>query len=238
VEDFFIQNKSLITRAFEILSALIGIILFNKYRLTSAKYFIYFLVYVFLVDFIGDYPNHFNNYDFLNEFQSLVHDTKYEHNIWWFTLFWDIGAVLFFAFYYIKILKNSLYKKIINYCSIIFIIYIIYYFSVYWNDLFVISIPIICVLGGIIILLCVILYFIEILLSENVVTFYKSLNFYISVAIFIWWLIVTPLTFYDIYNSTSDWNFVFFKWQIYLFANIFMYSTFSVGLIISNPEND
>ena len=90
--------------------------------------------------------------------------------------------------------------------------------------------------GALIILLCTIFYFIEILQSEKILIFYKSLNFYISAAIFIWWLIVTPIVFYDIYMSNSDWNFIFLRWQIYLFANIIMYLTFTFALIWYKPE--
>ncbi|HLV15181.1 MAG TPA: hypothetical protein VKY41_08375 [Xanthomarina sp.] len=238
MEAFFIQNYNLITRFFEILAVVTGLWYFKKYRETSAKYFIYFLVYAFLVDFIGAYPDHFNNFKFLNKFQTLIQGTKYQYNVWWFTLFWDIGAVLFFAFYYHNILKSTLFKNMVKMLSFLFIGYTVYYLMFHWNDLFIKTLPVICILGGVIILLCVILYFIEMLLSDKVITFYKSLNFYISVAIFIWWLIVTPIVFYDIYNSTADWNFVFLKWQIYLFANIFMYSTFSVGLMVSNSESN
>ena len=92
------------------------------------------------------------------------------------------------------------------------------------------------ILGSLIIFLCTVFYFFEILQSDNILTFYKLLNFYISTAIFIWWLIITPLVFYDIYNSNYDWNFIFLKWQIYLFANIFMYSTFTFALIFCKPE--
>lgn len=239
MEDFIIQNKSFITRIFELLAVLTGLICYKKYRFTNAKYFIYFLIYAFLVDLIGGYPRHFNNYVFLSNFKNIIKDTIFEYNNWWYTLFWDIGAVLFFAFYFNRILNTTLFKRMIKYTSLMFLLFSISYILVYWKIyLFSQSIPIICVLGGFVILFCVILYLLEILQSDKVMSFYKSLNFYISIAIFIWWLIVTPLSFYDIYNSTSDWNFVFLKWQIYLFANIFMYGTFTIGLIVSSPENE
>ena len=77
----------------------------------------------------------------------------------------------------------------------------------------------------------------EILLSDTILVFYKSINFYISVAILIWWLIITPIVFFEKYNTTSDWDYVFLKWQIKLFANICMYLTFTFALIFCKPEN-
>ena len=68
--------------------------------------------------------------------------------------------------------------------------------------------------------------------------FYKSINFYISIIIFIWWLIVTPLVFFESYNNTSDWSFVFLKWKIKLLSNVFMYLTFTFALIFCGPEQE
>ena len=94
------------------------------------------------------------------------------------------------------------------------------------------------VLGAFIILLCISFYFIEILNSDKVLNFYKSINFWISITLLIWWLVITPLVFYDIYFSAVDWNFIILKWQIYLMMNIFMYTSFTIALIWCKPENN
>ena len=120
----------------------------------------------------------------------------------------------------------------------VFVLFSIVYISLNIDDFFNSSLPIIGILGAIIIFLCAVFYFLEILLSDSILLFYKSINFYISAAIFMWWLIVTPLVFFENYNTTSDWDFVFLKWQIKLFANIFMYLTFTFGLIWCRPQKD
>ena len=74
--------------------------------------------------------------------------------------------------------------------------------------------------------------------------FYKSINFYISVAIFIWWFIITPIVFYDNYSAYKvgvyerDWAYIELRRYIYIFSNIFMYSTFVFALIFCEPEED
>ncbi|GAL73156.1 hypothetical protein JCM19302_3037 [Jejuia pallidilutea] len=74
--------------------------------------------------------------------------------------------------------------------------------------------------------------------------FYKSLNFYISAVIFIWWLIIAPLTFYDVYYKYEigvgvfDKAFVDLRFQIFLFANLFMYLTYTFALIWCKLENE
>ncbi|RMZ50932.1 hypothetical protein EB822_06015 [Flavobacteriaceae bacterium PRS1] len=74
--------------------------------------------------------------------------------------------------------------------------------------------------------------------SETILSFYKSINFYISSTILIWWLVITPLVFFQIYFLNVDWSFIILRWQIYLFMNIFMYSSFTIALIWCKPQND
>jgi hypothetical protein len=86
--------------------------------------------------------------------------------------------------------------------------------------------------------ICIALYFIEFLQSDSILNIFKTFGFYASIGLFLWWLIITPVIFFDFYNTVSDWNFVNLKSLIFLFANIFMYTCFTVGLIVSKSTND
>ncbi|MFD0988841.1 hypothetical protein ACFQ1R_01920 [Mariniflexile jejuense] len=231
MNDFLLEYKNILTNSVEILAAVTGLSLYKRYKLTAAKYFVFFLVYLSVCDFIGNYVNYIKD-----GFLSFLKGTVFIRNFWWSTLYWKIGAIVFFCFYYHKILSTELFKTIIKYSGLSFFVFSIGYVLLNWNDYFVRFFPVISVLGAIIIFKCTVFYFFEILQSEKILSFYKSLNFYISAAIFIWWLIISPLVFYDIYNSNYDWNFIFLKWQIYLFANIVMYSTFTFALIYCKPD--
>src|SRR5690606_16038709 len=165
-------------------------------------------------------------------------DTVFIRNFWWTTFYWKIGAILFFSFYYHGILANKRFKMILKYSGYSFLIFSSIYVLCNWDAYFVQFFPIISILGAVIVFLCTAFYFFEILNSEKILTFYRSIDFYISAAIFIWWLIITPLVFYDIYNSHSDWKFIFLKWQIYLFANIVMYLTFTCALVFCKPDKN
>jgi hypothetical protein len=182
-----------------------------------------------------------NMYVFLvknNGILSFLESTVFKRNYWWATLFWGIGSILFYTFYFYKILKTNLFKNILKLLGVSFFLFSFTYIFFNIDAYFVRYLVPIDIFGAIIIFTCTLLYFIEVLSSNKILTFYRSLNFYISAAIFIWWLIITPLVFYDIYNSHRDWNFIFLKWEIYLFTNIFMYSTFTFALIWCRPEND
>jgi hypothetical protein len=241
MDEFFLKHNYLVlTYTVEVLAALTGIFLFKKYKNTNSKYFILFLIYLTICDWLGAYTTYVHEGRFLSFFIGTV----FEKNFWWSTLFWKIGAIVFFAFYYQKVLIYKRFKKVLKWSNYFFVIFSIIYIIINWEDYFTRFFPVIDILGAIIIFMCSVFYFIEILQSETTLTFYKSLNFYISAAIFIWWLIITPIVFYDIYftydlkNSYKDLNFVFLRSQIYLFANIFMYSTFTFALIFCKPEND
>jgi hypothetical protein len=226
MNELLLKYNNTITFSIEILAAVTGLVLYNKYKQTAAKYFIYFLVYLSICDVFNTYVYHIND-----GFLTFLKETVFIRNFWWTTLYWEIGAIMFFSFYYYGILTNEKFKSIVKYSSYVFLVFSIGYILFHWNEYFIRFFPVIGVLGAVIIFLCTAFYFYEILNSEKILNFYKSINFYISAAIFVWWLITTPLVFYDIYNSRSDWNFIFLKWQIYLLANITMYLTFTFALI-------
>ncbi len=241
MDDFLKENYLLLTHSVELIAAVTGLVLYTKYKLTAAKYFILFLVYLTVCDFIGGYTWHVHEKGFL----KFLVGTIIEKNFWWGTSYWTIGAILFFSFYYHKILQKKLSKIIIKFGAIAYLIFSITYIAFSGNAFFNKLFPVLGVLGAIIIFICTVFYFIEILQSDRVLTFYKSLNFYISVVIFIWWLITTPLEFYDVYFtyevgdvSTLDLNFRILRWKIYLLSNIMMYSIFTFALIFCKPEKE
>ncbi len=238
MEEFLRENSSLITRSIEVIAALTGLMLLKKYKQSATKYFIYFLVYVAVVVLIGAYPSYFANYSFLIDFKVAFKGTLFERNFWWYNIFWTIGSALFYSFYFFKILKTILFTKIIKFSCIVFFLSSIIYIATHWDALFSSQLTFLKIFGEIIIMLCVILYFIEMLKSDNILMFYKSINFYISATIFIWWLVITPLVFYQIYYLAADWNFVFLRGEIYLYANIFMYSSFAITLLWCKPETN
>ena len=239
VQDFFFENYRLLTHTVEALAALTGVLFFSRYKNSIAKYFIYFLVYLTVCDTLSIYTN----LVFPEKLFSFLVGTLIEKNYWWSTLYWKIGAIMFFAFYYRKILKTAVFKKTIKFSSYSFLVFSILYILLHWKEFFYRFFPIISVLGAVIIFMCTVFYFIEILQSEKILTFYKSLNFYITVAVFIWWLIITPIVFYDNYTTYTigvyerDWNYITLRRYLYLFSNLFMYLTYTFALIWCKPEN-
>lgn len=238
--DFLLKHYSLLTHGLEFLAAITGLLYFKKYQNVTAKYFIVFLLLVAIFDTASGYVYYVRP----ERIFSFLIGTKFQKNHWFSTLYWDIGATLFYAFYFCKILKTKYFKGIIKYSGFAFGIFSIVLIMLNWELFFVQFFTSLNVFGSIIILMCSIFYFIEILLTDKILLFYKSINFYISVTIFIWWLIITPLSFYDVYFTYEvgkdffDLDFATLRRQIFLFANIFMYSTFTFAFIWCKPQND
>ncbi|OBQ56609.1 hypothetical protein JJL45_12590 [Tamlana sp. s12] len=236
--DFLINNNRLFIVAVEIIAAVIGGIVYNFYKPTAAKFFVFFLFYIVILEVIGFYtilvvPNNI---------LSFIIGTNFEKNHWFYTITWDIGAVLFYVYYFKKILVTQIFKSIISIAGICFLVFSISYIIVN-NDMFFTEFyDSIVVFGALIIVLCTSLYFIEILKSDKILFFYKDLNFYISITIFLWWIVVTPLTFYDVYfvyevgSHNRDKEFFILRQSIYIIANLFMYGMFTFALIYCRPR--
>tara|TARA_Y100000815_G_scaffold230088_2_gene219718 strand:- start:490 stop:1203 length:714 start_codon:yes stop_codon:yes gene_type:complete len=233
IDDFLKYNYSFITHLVEFIPAFVGLIVLRKYKNTTAKYIIYFLIYVFFIELIGSYPEYLQN----NGYFHLIEDTLIEHNYWWFNLTWWIGlsSVMFYINY--KITKINRFRKVLMYGYFIYLLQIIFYIIFRFEDVFG-SGYFISVASLWIVLLCIIIYFFEVLNSKRVILFYKSLYFYFNSLIFIWILIVMPLDFFEAYFNTDDWNYVYFKWKIYLLSNIFLYLSLAVALLFCKPENE
>lgn len=236
--DFLFKYYSILTHLVEFVSAISGFFLLHKYKNSEVKYFIYFLIYIVICELLASYTRFVRD----NGFLSFLEGTLIEKNHWWATLYWQMGAIVFFSYYYQKILRGLLFKKIIKIVTCVFLIFSTTYIIFNWQDFFIRFFPSITIFGAIIIFLCTMFYFFELLQSDNILTFYKSVNFYISATIFIWWLIITPIVFFDKYQTyilnvyEFDREYVVLRGYVYLVSNILMYSTFTFALIYCRPK--
>ena len=103
MEEFLKQYYALITYGVELLAAVTGLLCLKKYKTTAAKYFIYFLVYVFILELLGNYPKALKYIDGA----YLIKDTLIETNYWWFNLFGRIGFSLFLSIFSLVLFENK-----------------------------------------------------------------------------------------------------------------------------------
>lgn len=234
MDEFLKQNYFLLTYSVEFLAAVTGVFCYKKYKSSAAKYFIFYLVYIFFVDFFGRYPTYFRELNL----EYLIKNTVFERNYLWYNILGNLGSMVFFLIFFKRILKTELFKNIYSYTTYFLILISIISIFVGIEQFYQKSSSFISITETISTAIGIFLYLIELLQSQRILYFYKSINFYVSSVFLIWKLIITPLTFYEIYFSTADWNFVFLKYQIYLFSNVFMYLSFTFALIYCKPDND
>ena len=233
VDDFLDAYYDFITHFVEFVPTFLGIILFNRYKNTFVKYIIYFLVYVFFIELIGSYPRFLKE----NGYFYLIEGTLIQRNYWWFNLTWWIGlsSVMFYINY--KITKINRFRKVLKYGYYLYllqvILFIIFKFEYLFKPGYFISVASLWM-----VLLSVTIYFFEVLNSKRIILFYKSLYFYFNSLIFIWILIVMPLDFFEAYFNIDDWNYVYFKYKIYLLSNTFLYLSLAAALLFCKPENE
>ena len=232
MENFVLSNNVYITYAIEFIAVLAGVFTYKKYKQSAAIFFIHILFFIFFLELFGSYPNYYGKVNFLKP----LYDSVFRDNYWWFTICFDVITIFLFSRLFYKVLKRKTYKKIVSISSYTFIIVSIVYIFLNFNKLFFQFFIFIQILGAVLIIISTVSYFLEIINNDKILTFYKDLYFYVAVAIFMWWIIVTPVSFFDIYFRAEDWNFILLKWQIYLIANMFMYITFAIGLIVSKTE--
>lgn len=230
--DFLYNNFSTLNYIFEALAVVTGLLCLKKYKGTAAVFFIGILVHLFLCDFLGQFPYWYKEFEFL----SVLKNSNFKTNSWWFTIFFDIVAIILFSVFYQKILKNKMHINSIKYATYIYVLVAVFLIFNDLNNFYTSNFPLLYVLQTLIIITCSTLYFMEVMMSQSILKFHKSLYFYISFTIFIWWLVVTPLSFFDKYHNLRDEDFILIRRGIYVFSNVFMYTTFTIGLIVSTPE--
>ncbi|MEP3837740.1 MAG: hypothetical protein ABJM36_08835 [Algibacter sp.] len=231
--DFLTRNFNFIIYALEFLTAIVGLLCIKKYKNTTTRYFIYFLVYIFMVEIFGASLIYFPKFPPV----QIIRSTGV-NSLNWYNLFWFFGSIVFVLYYFYSIIKLDSFKVAIKIIGALFSISMLGHFFLYF-ELFMHSHPkIYQILGLITTFICISLYLIEFLKSDSILQIFKTFGFYASIGLFLWWLIITPIIFFENYNTIADWDFVNLKRRIFLCANIFMYSTFTFALIWCKPEQE
>ncbi|WP_411894922.1 hypothetical protein [Winogradskyella sp. A2] len=227
MQQFLLDNYTTLTYFVEFLAVFVGILFYKHYKNKIAKYLVYFLAFAFLVDLIGYYPGVLKKLNML----YLIKDSWINDNYWWYNIFWNLGLTSFIALLNFKILEKALYKTVLKYSFYVYISLFIAFVVFNFKAIFEPSMAFLTILSLWMTILSCTLYFLEILQSEKVVYFYKSIYFYINAIILLWTLVTAPLQFYEGYFDSGNKDFVVVKYTILLLSNILLYLTLTITLI-------
>ncbi|WP_299779805.1 hypothetical protein [uncultured Formosa sp.] len=234
--DFFLKYYSELTKGFEYTALIIGLVTYRKYKNTPIKYFILFIFYSVFVEIGGSIPIHLNPGGVFENYGYLLKYKFFYSNYWWYGLFWTIGSVLFWSFFYQQIIHIKNYKTVLNFSTYVFVVCISIYTLIHIDQFFKTVLTFNKMFGSIIILIAIVLYFLNVLQSDIILSFYKSIYFYISMSLFFWWIITMPLYFYQKFVFVDSTELIKLISLTRLFANAIMYGTFTLALAFCKPE--
>lgn len=201
---------------------------------TDAKVLVYYLWLVVFVESVGFYPvyAYFTNYETL----SFIKDTPWERNYWWYNSY---HLVKFAALYYYFILQltSRTKRKIFTYISIVYLCCSILYL-IFSGEFFYQYSTFDAIVGTLLLVILIFFYFFDLLQSEKVLDFYKTLPFYVSIGILVWQVVVTPLFIYSLYFTTRSPEFVELNAIVLQLTNFFLYGVLIAGFLICSSKRN
>ncbi|AVR46973.1 hypothetical protein C7S20_17885 [Christiangramia fulva] len=215
----------------EFLAALAAFIYFRRVKNIPLykKIFIFYLCAMFLIDVLGYYVAvaYYSDYQIF----GFTKGTVFERNYWLFNAVKPFAVLVYLQFFIFQI-RSSKLRKILTWAAVVFFLSSLLYL-IFSGEFFTAYAAFTPLAGSILLSITIACYLIEMLTSETILYFFKSLSFYVAVGALIWHLVFTPMFIYNKLNiMNSSPQFV----KIYLMTlgilNFFMYSVFVLGFLV------
>lgn len=197
------------------------------------RLFVYFLWLTVFIEVIGLYTV----YAYFTDYKNLefLRDSPFERNYWLYNSFHVLSFAMYY-FFFILHLNSAKTRRILTLTALIFLITVI--INLIYSGIFFVAYSAYTSVGGtLIIIICILAYYYEILKSDNILNFYKNVVFYVSIGVLIWYLVVTPLFIYSKYFTLASPDFVALHGLIIILSNVFMYGMFIIGFLISSGRS-
>lgn len=218
----------------ELFAVISGTIYISKYRVDKAtRYFVRFLWFTIFIELVfGWLPT------LIKELESLsfFRETFLRKNYWIYNIYFIISFYVYVN-YFKQNIKSKKSRRVLNISVICYVVtacmnltFSDFYFKTFSSYTFI--------MGSILFLISIAIFYFEMLKSDNVLLFYKSIPFYVSVGSLVFHLTVTPLFIYSKYFHMSiSPEFVHIYGVIFTSANIFLYTCYTIGFIVCLQEN-
>lgn len=227
IGDFILKNIPVIL--LELIAAIAGVFYVRKVKPDKGKFFfVIFLWFTLVVDMMGSYSGiaYFTEYKVF----GFVKGTVFSNNYWLFNIY-ILVSNLFFIWFFRNEISNNNYSKLLLFLSIVMAITVTidFFMGNYFHTISRVS----TIFGSLLMLLAILLFYMDLLASEKLLSLKYNLPFYISVVLLIHTLCTTPLDFLSNYFKTSTGNdlFVSFRVSTFFFLNILLYLTYTIAFI-------
>ncbi|PVW14761.1 hypothetical protein DDV96_09610 [Marixanthomonas spongiae] len=219
----------------EVLAAIAGLVLISNTKTVKAtKYFVYFLCFTVLVEITGNYAPvaYYSGYTLF----SFVENTVYENNYWLFNGYLIISYALYIS-YFKWHLDSVPLRRFLNVILISFTGAAI--LNLIFSDVYFVAFSAFTnVVGTVLVLLSISLYYYELLNSDSILKFDRSLPFYISLGAILMHLVLTPIFLYSRYFDSESPEFVELYKTILLFTILLVYLLYTIGFVICLRKKD
>lgn len=234
MKELLIDNRAVITYAFELLAALSGSYYLTKVNDNRLRIFVYYLWLTFTVEVLGSY-SYLMQYDFDYEWFVRIKNSVFRRNFWLYNIYayMAIGFISIFYFNLMATLKTKI--AVLSIWGGYSVFSILYYTLT--DAFFIGTLPYQFIIGVLIICLYVLLYFLQLINSDKILNYYKMPAFYISIILLLWHLCVVPLFIFDGYFKSIDSDFGRFRILLLLFINICTYSSFAIAFLYPLYKN-
>jgi hypothetical protein len=217
---------------FEWLAAISGSYFWFKTKEQTIRPFVWYLWFVVLIESSALYPYLYGRVD--NSFVNWLEHSFIRKNSWIYH-FYDVGTIMLFWIFIKRNTHTKFSHKIINivfwFSFSFFVIYILYlivngnfFKSINEYDMAIFTFTIFAM---------VLMYFRELLQSDEILNFYKSHVFYICIAMMLFHICITPLFFYSEYYKIINPRFNDFRSVILFVSNILLYSCYVFAFFFS-----
>ena len=167
---------------------------------------------------------YYNDFDY--PWFKWIKSSSFANNSWLYNIH-SYMVVVMIGLYYWRLIKTVKYRFIIRSLIILFC-FMASFYALFKKE---IELPakLDYFLEEIVIITCIILYFLELLKSNKFLKFYYSIHFYISAGLFIWYLCVMPIFLFDKFFTELNMLFRDFRILTILFFNIILYLCLTFG---------
>ncbi len=199
----------------EFIAVITGCIYFYKYKNTYLKYFLAFLFYVFINEMLGKYIR-----EQITAYNSIIYNLYYIINF----------SYLFLLYRHYT--RSKRYKTYIKYFLIVYLISVV--INGFYENYLIQFQRIPYIIAASLLIITILFYFIETINSDMVLQVNKSLLFWISIGLLIYYAGVLPTRILrNYYQNHTDARVLFL---VNLITGSTMYICFSIGFIKSEKS--
>lgn len=204
----------------ELGAALVASFYWLKTKEKSIIPFVWYLWFIVFIETLALYPFLYEIKD--NSIINSIKNSQFYRNTWLFNIYTPIVVFLIGRFM-INNTNTILSHRIIKSLVFGFIIFWLFYF-LFVANFFETVLPYHFIISTFVIFIMVMLYLRELLMSDELLNFYKSPVFFVIIALMLWYICLTPLFIFNTFYLKINEEFLTFRRIFLNTSNILLYS--------------